>query len=205
MGPLFSQWTHYIEINGGATGLVLVAFGACFLGLGWRFERIALSAVYGLLGVVWGFYFGTGQPYVLVLVGGCATVGLVLGAILGRLSASVLSGLLGAVAAWTILDSYRIPATTFYVIVGLAFAAAMAVAVTRHREATIVGTSFVGAVLLVSGLIAMVSQSRTLLPHYRSLAEMGIFFPFVLAVATVSGVLLQLAASNRSDSGDIKV
>ncbi len=204
MGTLFSQWTHYVEINGGAMGLVLTAFGLCFLGLGWRFERVALSIVYGLVGVVVGFQLGAGRSDVFAFAIGCAVVGVGLGVAFGRLSAPILAGLLSAVAVWAILDSYRIPATTFYVIVGLAFVAGLGMAVTRHREATIVATSFVGAFLLISGLIAMVSESRTLLPHYRSLAEVGIFFPFALAVPTVSGVLLQLAASNRSDSGSVK-
>ena len=204
MRLVVTHWIRYLETNEGVLGIILVVCGLCFLLAGWRFGRISLVLIYGLIGAALGCELGSGSFERILYTLLCGGGGAALGFLLRRYSAPLLAGALSSFTAWTILGQTMMPPSTIYILVGLTFIAVTAVSVMSKRGTTIVLTSLVGAIFLVAGLIAMVSESRTLGMHYRGMASHGLFFVFALLVPTVSGILLQLAAAKRTESGDLE-
>jgi hypothetical protein len=113
-----------------------------------------------------------------------------------------LAGAVGGFAALLILEPTAMPAVTIYLLTAVAFAGAAAFCITFQRESVIVITALAGSTLMVSGLVAMVHESRWLGRQLEAMASTGILYPFLILVPTVSGVLLQLGAAKRRDMGE---
>lgn len=203
MRLLLSEWVQFLEGNEGVLGLILIICGLGFLLTGWRFARVSLVAIYGLVGMILGCSFGSYSAECLLFAVLCGCLLSILSVVLKNHAAPILAGILGSLTAWVVLGPSAVPPPTIYIVTGLTFVGVLAVSVVSRREAIIVLTSFVGALLVVSGLIAVVSESRSLALQYRSISGNGLFFPLALLVPTVSGILLQLGASNRSDAGNV--
>jgi len=205
MGSLVIQWLHYLEGHQGLLGLLLLVGGLCLLLSGWRFARFSLLAIFGLIGAILGLQLGKTAFESGVFAAFCGSGLAVVSLLLRQLSGPVLAGAISAAALFGLLWRSPLPIPAACILLALIFIAVVALGVMSKRETTIVLTSFIGAAIFVSGLVAMVSESRGLAIHYRSMSGNVLFFPFLLLVPTVSGMLIQLAAARRSDAGDVKL
>ena len=90
-----------------------------------------------------------------------------------------------------------------WVAAGVGFMGGAAISFVMFREMAVVVTSFVGALLLVSGLTAVMPQTMPNL--YRTISAFiedypAFLVPFMIGGPTVIAVLVQLAGANRSDA-----
>ncbi len=197
------QWLLLMQGMDNVLGLVLFLCGMGFLLTGWQFARVAILFTYAIMGASAGYFIGEYQGNPLMLSG----IGLVslfgLGYVLNRYASPILSGTLGSLTFWTMLGPTTVPAPTIYIVLGLAFLTVFIFSVSHVRETIIVITSFVGALFIVSGIVALASNSRTFGPHYQSLSSYGFFFPFLLLVPTISGILIQHGAARSQDNGSV--
>jgi hypothetical protein len=198
------EWVNMMQASDSLTGMVLVCAGLGFLLAGWRFARIAILFSYGFVGAAGGYFLGRYYLGPLPFAAGLALVSIGLGYFLKRYAAPTLAALLGSLTLWAILGPTTVPAPTIYIVLTLAFVAVFIFSISHVRETTVVMTSFIGAIFIVSGIVAMASSSSTFGPHYRSMSAYGLFYPFLLIVPTVSGILIQLGDARSQDSGAVR-
>lgn len=202
MSTILHEWGSYLTDENGLLGALLVTGGATLLFAGWRIDRVALLVIFGLAGfaVGAGLSDGQGQP----IWGGCVGAGAaaVVCAILRSYAPTLLAGVVGGFAALFLLEPTTMPPVTVYLLTAVAFAVGAAFCITFQRESVIVMTALAGSALMVSGLVAMVHESRWLGRQFEAMASTGILYPFLILVPTVSGVLLQLGAAKRRDMGE---
>ena len=101
------------------------------------------------------------------------------------------------------MEPMHVPAATMCIALVLAFGVFGAVGVVNDRIVSIVLTSVVGAILMVSGLSGVAHESRSLAIQLSTMASYKLFYPFLLTVATVSGVMLQMAAAKKHQTGSV--
>lgn len=203
MQDVIRTWMRFLTEGNGALGAVILTLGTCYLFAGWRFGRMANFTTYALAGLAAGVYAGQsgGEDFIYASV--ICTLSILICLVSGRYAGAVLAGGLGLVLAWWWLGAMQLPAATMYIAFALAFAGFAALGATNDRIVSIVVTSLVGAILMVSGLTAMAHESRGMALQLRGLASYRIFYPLLLTVATVSGIMLQMAAAKRQDSGNV--
>lgn len=196
-------WLDYLHGTDAVFGGVLAIAGICFLLMGWRFQRLSMAVSYVMICAAAGTVFGPSPAlkFLYAVVAGGAGFAIAWGA--STYSPALLAGTLGALGLWLVLGDSTIPPPTSYIFLGISFMVIGAFGAMEARGTAIVVTSFVGAALFVSGLVATVAASRTFLPHFRSMSNSSLFYPFLLLVPTVMGVLLQFAAAKRQDCGEI--
>ncbi len=205
MQVLLIDWKFLLETNGGVLGLALIVSGLALLLGGWRLERFTLFVIYAMAGAV-GEQLFVGDvidPVADIAIGGCVAV--VVGIGLRKHAAPALAGALAALGVWEMLDGSFVPVSVIYIMQFLVFAAVAAPAASHLQGTTVVLSSFAGAALFASGLVAMVANSYVLAPHFRSMSSYGIFYPFLLLVPTVTGTFLQLSAAKRKDCGEVNL
>ncbi len=203
MRALAIEWIRFLEGHESLLGAILFVAGLCYLFVGWRFVQTSLISIYGLTGAALGSRIGEADLERTLYAVFCGAGLAALGWVLRQYAGPMLAAALAAATVAALMGPSSVPSPTYYIVLGVVFIAIVAVGMTSRRETTIILTSFVGAIVLVSGLVAMVAESRTLVAHYRGMSSNGFFFPFLLMVATTCGILLQLGAAKRSDSGDI--
>jgi len=205
MGQLTTQWLRFLEINQGLLGLVLFATGWSFMAAGWRFQRLAITCIYVLTGgvAVLGLAHSETEQFFWAAVGAVGAG--MAGFFLRSYASPVYAGIVAAGVAWAIMGTSRIPLAVTGLVMLICLIAGISAGMNNKREATIVLTSLAGATMLLSGLVAIISEFPYLAGQYRSLAETGFFYPFLFIVPSVCGVLLQLGAAKRFDAGEIKV
>ncbi len=186
------DWVRFIENAGSFFGLMFVAFGAVFMLSGWRLARMAMVATYAFIGIAASIVFAPGfaGPTVSAIVGGGMLASL--GYVMKQHAGPVLAGLIGALLVWTILGSSTVPEPTIYILLVIVFVVIMATALTNRVATSIYLTSFVGGMFIASGFISMILGSAAMAPHFRALTRYSVFYPMLIIVPTVCGVMLQL-------------
>jgi hypothetical protein len=193
------EWTRYMEGTGSMVGLVSAVAGMCFVLYGWRMYEVALLLVYGAVGAGVGASLAPQSVPVAVTATAGVLVFVGVGVALRKYAAPMLAGSVAALIAWYVLAPTSVPSPTTYIVMALACVAVMTVSMSNLRGCTIAVTAFIGAILVVSGLVALVADSRALFPHYRNMRAFGLFIPFLLLVPTVCGILLQMADAQGKD------
>lgn len=186
------DWIQFIERAGSLLGLVFIALGAVFMLSGWRLARIAMVATYMLIGISAGIVFAPDSIgrilTALVLAGVVGGIGY----LLKDRAGPVLAGLLGSLTIWTILGSSTVPAPTIYIVLVMIFVAITATALSNRVATSVYLTSFVGGMFIASGLVSLIMASTAIAPHFRGMSKSAVFYPFLIIVPTVCGVMLQL-------------
>ena len=203
MQNVIHSWMQFLKQENGALGVVILVLGACYLLAGWRFGRAAYIITYALVGIAVGVCVGQSGGADVIYA---TVIGVVLAVICvasGKYAGALLAGGFGSLAVWWWLGPMHVPAVTMCIALVLAFGAFGAAGATNDRGVCIVVTSWVGAILTVSGLIGVAHESRSLAGQLSAMGSTKIFYPFVLTVVTVSGILLQMASAKRQDSGHV--
>lgn len=197
------DWLQFLKEGNGAFGTVLLVLGACYLLAGWRFGRAAYVITYALVGIAVGVCAGQSVGADVAYAAVLGAVSVVTCVASGKHAGALLAGGLGSGLAWWWLGPMQVPAVTMGIALVLAFCAFGSAGATNDRGVSIVVTSLVGAILVVSGLIGVANESRAMATQLRAMASIKIFYPLVLTVVTVSGILLQMSAAKRQDSGNV--
>lgn len=192
------SWLRFLESSSSAAGFPLVVAGAGLMLFGWRMWRICVILSFGLIGaIVTAYLVGGGDNQWLYTVAGGAAVG-VLSYWPARYALALLGGLIGGGLVVYSLDSIGIAGTALWGLGLTSFIACIALAVLNRQGVVVIVTSFLGAVLLVSGLVAWSMATPSLYKTFQGLAGgSAIVIPFLILVPTVMSCFYQGAEVRR--------
>jgi hypothetical protein len=196
------QWVTFLQRCDWLVGLPFIAVGLILALAGWRLWKIAVVVTFASLGWILGLWVAGGSDTAVLY----AALGAV---ILGAASAptapysiAALGGFIVAGIAEITLSELSLTSWPLWISIGVCFAAATALSFVYLRHVIVIVTAFEGAVLLVSGAVAIVSETPSIFNFFRSISTNYWFFlPFLLLVPTVVGCLLQMADVKQRDSG----
>lgn len=207
MHNLIERWIHLLRDADPTWGVPLAALGLVLMFLGWQIHKVAVPFLAVLVGLICGqLFFPTG--YTGFIVGGvlglvlaalaCCQIRYAVGILGGLAGAFVVAGYLGALKAVNLPDIVHWGAALF------GFGAGTALAFVMFREMAIIVTSFVGSLLVLSGLNAALPQYIPSL--YDTVATFladypGFLVPFLVGGPTLIGTFTQLASADKSDAG----
>ena len=207
MSDQIDRWIALLRDADPAWAFPLIVLGLVFMLMGWRIQKVAVPFTAFLIGIIAGQVLieslGTG-----LIIGG--VIGLVLAGAASftiRYSTGVLGGLVGAfilLGYLATLRTVRLPEVIHWCIALFGFAGGTALAFIMYREMGIIITSFVGSLLLVSGLNGVLPQYVPSL--YQTISTFlrdypAFFVPFVIGGPTLIGTLSQLATADKEDAG----
>lgn len=201
-----TDWIMYLERIGALLGVPLAVAGVCFLTGGWRFGRAAVICAYSLCGLFGGLLIGinAGSGRVYAVAG--ALLLPAVGLVILSFGAAVLTGALSALTVWITLGPSTLPPAMIYILMGLTFVSVVAIGAVDERMVTVILTAFLGGVFVVSALIACGTHLPEVAAQMHVMAKTTrMFYPFLLTVASVCGMLVQFAAIRKRDCGDMTI
>jgi len=192
------QWLSYLRDTHGTAAFPLIVGGVALMLFGWRLWKLCVVLAYGLIGAGVTLMMLPESPdrwYYAVGVG----------ALLGTASyvpalyaVGVLGGGMGAGLILYYLSAIGFHGATLWCICGAGFLVCTAYAFINRRKVVVVVTAFLGAVLIMSGIVALVVTSPVMFGWFRSAAEeSSIVAPFVLLVPTVMSCFYQMGEVRR--------
>lgn len=192
------DWLVFLKTTDGLIALPMLLGGAVLMFFGWRLWKVCVVLSFGLIGVgVTAMLTDAADgQWVLPVLGGI-TLG-VLSYFPAHYSVAFLGGLLGASGVLHFLGGFGFGGTIYWIggLVGLI--GATAYAFINRRMVVILVTAFLGAVMLLSGLMVFVMLSPPLYGTFVSMASGSLFVvPFLLIVPTVMSCFYQIAEVNR--------
>ena len=195
------SWLVFLKDAGSSVGFPLVVGGLGLMLFGWRCWKICVMLAFGAIGAAVAAYWvgACDNQWLYALIGGLA---------LGLLSfwpvnyaICVLGGLMGAGFAHLVLETLGLRGTSLGIAAGTAFLACTAYSLINRQRIVILTTSFLGAMLLLSGLTSWVMALPTFYANMRNLVEgTSIAMPFILIVPTVMSSFYQLAEVRRANA-----
>lgn len=207
MREYVDNWIELLKNADPAWGIPLMALGLALMFMGWHFHRIAVPFTFLLIGLIAGQLVLDSSSNG-VLAGGL--IGLVLAAIshlTKKYAVAVLGGLVGAFILSGYITTFKslyLSPTITWGIAAFGFAGGTALAFVLFREMAIITTSFIGALLLVSGLNSTLPQLSPTMYHTIGtfLKDYPAFFvPLLVGGPTLIGSLIQLGGANKADAG----
>ncbi len=208
MRSTIELWVRFLQDADDAWGLPLVAVGLVLMFVGWQFHQWAIPLCYLLIGLLTGALLI--EPRLLALWAGVLLGGVL--ALISRLQIKLTVALLGGLSGAFVFSGYlcTFKSTQSPLILGaaalLGFVAGTALAFVLYREMGMVVTSFIGALLLVSGVSSLMPEATPTL--HTTIASFlndypAFFVPFIIGGPTLIGTLYQIAGKNRQDVGAI--
>ena len=207
MSDYIDRWIALLRDADPAWGFPLIVLGLVFMFMGWRIQKVAVPLTAFLIGIIAGHVLADALGTRLIIG---AVIGLVFACVAHftmRYSMGVLGGLVGAFVLLGYLGTFRtlrLPEMVHWCIALFGFAGGTALAFVMYRETGIIITSFVGSLLLMSGMNGVLPQFipslyqtvTTFLKDYPSF-----FVPFLIGGPTLIGTLSQLATADKEDAG----
>ena len=182
-------------------GIPLLAGGLGLMLFGWRLWKVCVVLSFALIGAAVGTKLAGSSPYQVLYAIGCAAV---LGALSYRpanYSLAVLGGLIGGGFVINSMATAGLNGPVLWIAGGIALFACSALAFLNRQLVVIGVTSFIGAVLLVSGLAIFVMSFPTFYGTLYSMARGSIVvLPFLLLVPTVMSCFYQVAEVRRANA-----
>lgn len=196
------DWIIYLRDTHGTAAFPLLVAGVALMGFGWRLWKLCVVLSFAVI--------GGGLVLMLVpemndrwLIAGAAAV--LLGAASywpARHAVPLLGGLIGGGAVLTYLAEVGLKGTPLWCLAGAGLVLSAAYALIYRDKVVVLITAFLGSILLISGLIALVMTSRSLYGWFSGLAsESVIVAPFLLIVPTVVSCFYQMGESRRANMG----
>lgn len=188
-----------IRDAGSLSGLPMMVAGVGLMIFGWRLWRFCVVLSYGLIAV--GACLNWVPPDLSPTYYAIAA-GILVGAIsylLASYAISVLGGLVGFGCVWYFMASIlHLQGPMGWIISGVAFCAATAMSVLYRNHMVIFVTSFLGAVLFMAGLTAVLAVAPSMYGTFRSMASTSaIVIPFMVLVPTVMSFFYQVSEVHR--------
>ncbi len=192
------DWLSLLRNSHSATGFPLIVSGLALMMFGWRLWKVSVVLAFGVIGtMVGGFLIGPRDDQ--------WTYAIACGVLLGLLSywpvkysIAVLGGVIGAGVTHFYLDRLGLTGGMLWGGSGAAFFACTAMAVLNRRHVVILVTSFLGAVLVLSGLTTWLMTMPMFFGTLRAMAAWSVIVvPFLVLVPTVMSCFYQMAEVRR--------
>jgi hypothetical protein len=211
--PSQGQILNYVLSVGWLSAIMLVICGVVYLAYGWKIFKVLVIVNAGFVGVLVGAYLGAAYSNVhggrhMVLIGG-VTGAILLAAIswpLMKYAVSIMGGLAGSFLGYglwhyltTILDK---PELNKHAWVGALFGLVVLgmFAFIIFRLTVIIFTSVQGAVMAVTGLLAMILKYQPItLELQNRLTTNPHLTPLLVAVPAIIGFAIQHTAAVKAD------
>lgn len=200
MNNAINQWLALLREFHTLVSLPLLVGGAVLCLLGWRMWRFCVALAYGVIGAsgaVWLMgRFGMETDY--FLAGGAGMIAAVTAFSVANFCLPLLGGIIGAGVLYPILTGMGLRDMALWVGALVCAIGGGALALINRRYLVISVTSFFGATLVISGLAALLMNTKALYSTFHGLA-MGsvIVVPFLLLVPTVMSFFYQVADVRR--------
>ncbi len=197
MTPSITDWQAFLRDSHGTAALPLLIAGLGMMLFGWRLWRLCVVSSFALIGAGLGMaYFGTGEPGQNDWM-----VGLASGAVCGLATywpaahlVGILGGMVGAGALTAYMGSLGLSGPPLWALAAAALIGCTAYALINRRHVVVFVTAFLGAVMLVSGLAALVMTVPTLYSTFRVMASYTVIVaPFAVLVPTVMSCFYQIS------------
>lgn len=176
----------------------LVVMGAVLMLFGWRVWKACVALTFGLIGAGVGAALAEqsdSQPMVALLCGAALALVTYKPA---KYAVIVLAGIIGAACTALLLDRLYITGTPQLLVASGAFVLASGFAIISRRMVAIVVTSMLGAVLVVSGVTALLMTSPPLYGTLSSLArENAPLVAFIVVVPAAVSCFYQVSEVHR--------
>ncbi len=195
------DWLFALKSMRGAVGFPLVVAGLGLMFFGWRFWKICVVLAFAaIVTLVSAHFIGPRSDQ--------WTYAVVCGAAAGLLSywpanhaVAVLGGVVGGGCVAASLHNLGLSGVSLYCAGAAAFGLCTAYAYINKMHVAVVLTAFLGAILLLSGLVAWLMASPSLYSTVDRMARGStLVLPFVLLVPTVMSSFYQLADVKRVDA-----
>ncbi len=192
------DWLYFLKESPNAAGFPLVVAGLGMMLFGWRMWKVCVMLAFGMIGTtVCAAAVGHRADQWLLALAGGATLGLI-SYWLVKYALTLLGGLLGAALVISSLGKSGVEGIGLWAAGGVALVGCTAFAFLNRHYVVIVVTSFMGAILLVSGLSAWVMASPGFFRSLHTLAAGSAFvLPFAILVPTVISFFYQAAEMRR--------
>lgn len=190
-----TDWVAFLHTSDKIVGLPLALAGLALMLFGWRFWRGCLVISFGLIGIGLGTAFSEGHDNQLLIAVAAGAVLAFLSYWPANLSIAVLGGLIGGSFLLNMLEGFGLHGPLLWILAGIAVFGAAGLAFINRQMVVIAVTAFEGAVLLVSGLTALIMTNPGLYGTFASHA--AFIVPFGLLVPTVMSCFFQVAEVHR--------
>lgn len=193
-----SEWRIFLDNSGLAASFPLLIGGVGLMIFGWRMWRFCVVLSFALIGAILvGIFVPPSNDQWMYALAAAAVLGLA-SYWPANYAVGLLGGLIGSGGTVAYLYSCRVDGPVLWFIGAAAGLAAMGYAFINLRHIVVYITSFLGAVLLISGLASLLMQSPELFGAYRSAASYSaLVLPFILIVPTVMGSFYQISEMRR--------
>jgi len=192
------DWLTFLRHCDRGTAVPLIVVGAALMLFGWRMWKLCVVASFALVGAAIGWKFAPApENQWMFALGGGVVLGLASYWPV-NLAVALLGGLIGGAVVAHSFEGMGLRGPTLWCIGGAAFLACTAMAYLNRQRVVIVVTAFLGAALLMSGLITLSMASPTLFGALRSVGSAyAIVVPFLLLVPTVMSSFYQMSEIRR--------
>ena len=196
-----NDWVSFLRGSDVLIGVPLLIGGAALMFFGWRMWKPCVVVSFGVLGVAVGTTLADPGPKQLLCAVGC-------GALLALLSyrpvnhaLALLGGLVGGGFVMSVLTGVGLHGPPLWIGGGVALFACSALAFLNRQFVVIAVTSFLGAVLLISGATVLVMSSPGLYSSFHSMASGSVIvLPFLLLVPAVMSAFYQVSEVRRANA-----
>ena len=192
------DWISLLRDSHSAAGFPLIVGGLGLMLFGWRLWKVCVVLAFGLIGTLISAQIVGPSDNQMIYALACGTVVGLLSYWPVNYSVAILGGVIGAGVSHFYLDSLGLSGGTFWGGIGAAFVLCTAFSVLNRRHVVILVTAFLGALLVLSGLTALVMALPALFGTVRSMAAWSVIVvPFLVLVPTVMSCFYQIAEVRR--------
>lgn len=192
------DWLSFLRDSHTATGFPLIVGGLALMLFGWRLWKVAVVLAFGVFGTIAAaIYLGPREDQLMYALG-CGAFFALLSSWPLHYSVSALGGILGGMVSYGYLQRFGMEGGMLWGASGAALIACLAMSILYRRHVVILVTAFLGAALLLSGLMTLVMTNAALFGTFRSMAAWSaIVIPFLVLVPTVMSCFYQIAEVRR--------
>ena len=192
------DWLSFLRGSHSAIGFPLIVGGLALMLFGWRLWKLAVILSFGLIGAVAAAMLLGPIEHQLVYAVSCGALCGLASAWPMRYSVSALGGVLGAGVANGYLARFGMQGTALWGGTGAALVGCTALALLNRRHVVILVTAFIGAVLVLSGLVTWIMNIPSIFGTFKAMASWSVIVvPFLVLVPTVMSCFYQIAEVRR--------
>lgn len=194
----FQQWLLWLQEARDAAAPLLVIAALILMLFGWRLWKVCVILCFGLIGAGLGATLAgeSSSQWYFALIGAA-----ILGLISYKFATLAIGALGGLIAACTILfflARLNLSDSTLWALSAAGWLTGAAYSLLHRQHLIVLVTSFLGAILLLSGLAAVAMNSPAIMSTLRSMAlNSTIVVPFLILVPTVISSFYQASDMRR--------
>jgi hypothetical protein len=193
------DWQRVLQQSDPLIGIPLIVMGIAMLAFGWRLWRVCATVTFAALGYAIGVAAAQDDAQrMLFAVGG--SLGFALAGMLPlRWAVALMGGVTGTGIVLKLAFGLGMRGAAGLVAGGLALLGLTALSAIYRRYVVILLSSFEGALLMLSGVAAILMSSTSMCAVVREMAgESPIVVPFLLLVPTAIGFFYQASEARRA-------